>query len=363
MTPEPSTIANIVSPKLLTPPSSNRRKQGAKLHREIQRMALPAARKLKRSLDEWFDMCYDAIVYGVRTQMEMGLKPIKKGINLFKAETPASMVARLVDWGCLDARGIQYVRPTMLEYAVRGANGAIKYTRFTGSFTIDNPAINRWASQHSAKLVREITRTMRANIRAAITTGVKGGHGVGEIASQIRNLDGFALTTRQVGYVDSYRKRLELTRVWGRAVKEQSDLIQQHIGKLPGKVSSLSVNDLNEMHETLLGRGGKYRIPNTSKKAIDVRVNRYRNRKLRQRSITISRTESINSLSEGTLQGWRAAGVGSVEFMASSDACPVCSDLDGHVFRIEEASGIIAVHSNCRCTFLNRDQGTEAGSE
>jgi len=313
MTPQPGTLANIESSGTLrTPaPSDSRRRQGRKLHLELQRLGLSSAIQLKPNIDKWFAECHRAVVYGVRTQMQMGLKPIAKGINLHKASTPAAMVARLVDWGCLDARGVQYIRPTMLEYAVRAANGSMKYTRFKGSFTMTNPEANRWASQHSARLVREITRAMRTNIRAAITSGVREGRGVGEIARQIKRLDGFALTTRQVGYVNSYR-------------------------------------------DQLAGQGLRGRV-------LNARVARYRDMKLRQRSIAIARTESISSLSEGTLIGWKKANVKMVEFMASSGACPVCADMDGWQFPIASADNVIAVHTNCHCNWLNRDQGTEEG--
>lgn len=353
MTPQPGTLANIESPETLTQRPSRRFADAQKLHREIQRLAHQSAVRMKPLIDEWFDLSHTAIIYGVRTQLEMGLEPIEKGIQIEKA-TPGKITSRLVDWGCIDAQGILRVRPLMLEYAVKGANAAVKYLRFTGSFDLSNPAINKWASTQSSKMVREITRGLRGNIRKVITETVRAGRGVNEAASAIRKLQSFNLTARQVEYVENYRRKLDLFHGdWANV--RSSDGVKNVLGRVgPSDVTRLSTDELGRVHRAVYPKGAPTR------KLIDQRVTRYRNMKLRQRSISIARTESINSLNQGMMESWKEAGVERYEWMASSDACPICTDLNGRVWNVGHGP-VPTAHPSCRCTVVERDKGKKIG--
>ena len=80
----------------------------------------------------------------------------------------------------------------------------------------------------------------------------------------------------------------------------------------------------------------------------------------------IARTEVIRAHAEGALDRMEAMGVthvgANVEFLATKmpdgsfekRVCPKCRALDGVVFPIERAHGIIPVHPNCRCVWLPR---------
>jgi SPP1 gp7 family putative phage head morphogenesis protein len=76
------------------------------------------------------------------------------------------------------------------------------------------------------------------------------------------------------------------------------------------------------------------------------------------RARTLARTETIAAHAESTLNMFEEAGVEGVELeaeftTAGDDAvCPECEDLEGEVYSIEEARGVIPVHPNCRCAFL-----------
>lgn len=81
-------------------------------------------------------------------------------------------------------------------------------------------------------------------------------------------------------------------------------------------------------------------------------------------ALRIARTEVIRSHAEGALDRMEAMGVthvgAEVEFSATrlldgsfeKRVCPKCRALDGVVFPIASAHGIIPVHVNCRCTWL-----------
>jgi SPP1 gp7 family putative phage head morphogenesis protein len=76
------------------------------------------------------------------------------------------------------------------------------------------------------------------------------------------------------------------------------------------------------------------------------------------RARTLARTEVIGSHAAATLNGFNKAGIEGVnvlaEFATAGDdkVCVRCSALEGKLFSIEEAEGLIPVHPNCRCTFI-----------
>lgn len=76
------------------------------------------------------------------------------------------------------------------------------------------------------------------------------------------------------------------------------------------------------------------------------------------RAEVIARTETIAAHAEGQLDAFEALGVQEVgilaEFRTAGDdrVCPQCNALEGALFTIQEARGIIPRHPNCRCAFL-----------
>ena len=76
------------------------------------------------------------------------------------------------------------------------------------------------------------------------------------------------------------------------------------------------------------------------------------------RATTLARTEIIRAYAEATLQEFKNWGVEGVtakaEFQTAGDdrVCPICEHLQGRVYTLEEASGVIPVHPKCRCCWL-----------
>lgn len=74
------------------------------------------------------------------------------------------------------------------------------------------------------------------------------------------------------------------------------------------------------------------------------------------RGRTIVRTEIIRVNAESTLNRLEELGVELVtplvEFATAADACPICKRLEGNVYTIAEARGLIPAHANCRCVWL-----------
>lgn len=81
------------------------------------------------------------------------------------------------------------------------------------------------------------------------------------------------------------------------------------------------------------------------------------------RARLIARTEVIASHAEATLNAYEEAGVEGVEVEAewttAGDArvCPECAGMEGRVFTLSAARGMIPAHPNCRCAFLPKVVG------
>lgn len=79
----------------------------------------------------------------------------------------------------------------------------------------------------------------------------------------------------------------------------------------------------------------------------------------RTRAKVIALTETIHAHAEGQLDGLEDLGVeevgADVEWSTAHDdgVCPLCAAMDGKVFTIAEARGMIPLHPRCRCAWLS----------
>lgn len=76
------------------------------------------------------------------------------------------------------------------------------------------------------------------------------------------------------------------------------------------------------------------------------------------RALTIARTEVIAAHAQGQLAALRDLGVAEVgvqvEWSTAGDdrVCEFCDSMNGTVYPIDEADGLIPAHPNCRCAFI-----------
>lgn len=70
---------------------------------------------------------------------------------------------------------------------------------------------------------------------------------------------------------------------------------------------------------------------------------------------TVSRTEINGAYNKGRLDGFKQTGVvDRVQFSTSPDErlCPICAVLEGTIYTLEQAVGVIPQHANCRCQWI-----------
>ncbi len=76
------------------------------------------------------------------------------------------------------------------------------------------------------------------------------------------------------------------------------------------------------------------------------------------RARALARTEAIAAYAKASLNAYRDAGLegvqADVEFATADDdaVCPECQELEGNVYSLDEADGVIPVHPNCRCSWI-----------
>lgn len=78
------------------------------------------------------------------------------------------------------------------------------------------------------------------------------------------------------------------------------------------------------------------------------------------RARILAQTETINAHAEASLNAYQEAGVEGVEaeaeFATAGDdrVCPECASLEGRVYPLAKARGVIPVHPRCRCAWIPR---------
>jgi len=281
----------------------------------------------------------------VTTAADRLAAPLRKALDRAFARltgrVPLEDLARAVDTGRVTARLDAALRalPALLraevgpviEAAVRAGAAASRAAVLTAargatasaslslsSFKqVNQRAVDRAASRATASLVRRATAGTRQAIRSAITSAVKGEAGkasAGAAAKTIRGVIG--LDPRRAGAV-------------------------------------------MRMRERLIAQG-------VSKDRIAAQTSKYAARLLKQRAVTIARTEIIGAANEGRLAAWRAAkekgllreGTRRTWVVTEDDRlCPECEAMDGQTVDLDEPfEGDVGpidappLHPNCRCT-------------
>lgn len=120
----------------------------------------------------------------------------------------------------------------------------------------------------------------------------------------------------------------QLKGVTGQMAADMNRILSQ--GMIEGKTPSAMVKEMNAQIENIsIGRAQK-----------------------------IVRTELVHAHAEGQLDAFEELGIEELgleaEWSTAGDdrVCPQCDDLEGQVFDIDEARGMIPLHPNCRCTWI-----------
>jgi len=235
----------------------------------------------------------------VNEWMKLMIEDIQRGLSKLKSKS----IKNLADWKEMEEAGNLILKPTIL--AILGEGGkAVVERKIMKQDRFDEIGVDavKWAEKHTAELVTEVTVETQKAIKAYIVEGVKKGKSIPAIAKELRPLVG--LTEKQIFAVANYEEWLILNR------------------------PEYSVKVIREMAEVKARRLHRYRAQ------------------------LIARTETSSSLSEGIRQGYGQMGVKRLQFVAGPGSCEECEELDGKIYSIGEAEGVIPVHPSCRCCMV-----------
>lgn len=215
----------------------------------------------------------------------------------------------------------QYVQDELtvevLDAGSRVQLPAIRKAVIGYSFDRDRPESAAWAASEAARLIREITQDQADVIRWLIADGQAFGRSPYDTARLIRDTVG--LTQQQAEWVQNFQDRAFTERV-------------------------------QAGQSTAVAQAGA-----------EAAAARYHDQIHRYRSETIARTEIMRANSEGRQEAW-AQGIkggwigpdAQKEWLAESDACDICSPINGMRVGIldEFPAGEPPAHPNCRCDVL-----------
>ncbi len=214
------------------------------------------------------------------------------------------ITSELTDWEFIEEEGNRIIKPASLEFIRTGGQKAYKLFKVSAAFDVLNVRAVKAAEKHTARLVKDVTANTKKGIRTFIAAGIKDGQTMDKIARDIRPLIG--LTKPQTQSVINYKKILQEKR------------------------------------------------PDLTAAEIDSRTNKYAAKTHRRRAITIARTETARAQTIGYVEGLQNLGLKQVQFQVHPDerTCAECLGLNRTKYSVEEGSGIIPVHPNCRCAML-----------
>lgn len=217
----------------------------------------------------------------------------------FRKDRAMEISAELIDWEWIRNDGEDILKPAMLNVLGRGGDTAYKIAGIEASFDVLNPRSVKWAAEHTAKLVKEVSDETRKGLKQIIRRGIKEGKSMPRIAKEIRPIVG--LTERQTMAVANFEERLIIDR------------------------------------------------PELSQRELDRRVDVYARRTHRRRADTIARTESAFAVDEGTLEGYEEAKIERTEILLGPNPCDICIDLASREYKTRESHGILPAHPRCEC--------------
>jgi len=164
-----------------------------------------------------------------------------------------------------------------------------------------------------------------------------------------------ATSPEDVAFLAGTRQEF-LRQAFGRpvAINKVKLLVSRVFTGLKGVTDAMAQRITQELADGLVQGDGAATIARRMSKSVGIGRNRAK---------TIARTEIIRAHAEGQLDSMEQMGVEevgvAVEWATAEDArvCPRCRPLDGVVFKLDEAKGLLPRHPNCRCAHVPANVG------
>ena len=249
--------------------------------------------KMRLAIIRWF---IDIINPELKRAYNKSLRIIQKD----KANIVSARIIRNTDWKWIEEQGESILKPIYLIALAGGGQAAYKLAGIEANFNVVKREAIKAVDKVCAALITEITAKQKIAIKKLVKLAVKEGRSMIELAA-------------------SLKKTIGLHWKWSQA-------LYRFEWKLRDKKIPIGV--------------------------VNKRVNKYKKLLLQRRHLMIARTETAIAQSYGSLIGYRDIGASRVRFYASVGACEECAAMDGRIYLISDAFGVIPVHPHGRCDWL-----------
>lgn len=217
------------------------------------------------------------------------------------AQIGTARIIGAMDLERIKDEGEAILKPAYTSAYIDGGDAGYRLAGIKASFDVLDPNAIKEIDAYGADLITAITEETRRATKAVIKIGIEAGRSMPNIARDL------SMVT-------------DLPHRWAAAVVNYN--IKLQVKGVPADIANK-------------------------------RAATYHKRLLRARRLMIARTETGIAQAQGSLRGYKRIGVQKVRFFAAHGACPICADLDGNVYLIEEAHGMIPVHPNGRCDWIS----------
>jgi len=250
--------------------------------------------KIRLAIIRWF---YDVINPELKQAYNKSLRIVQKD----EADVISARIIRNTDWKWIEEQGESILKPIYLVALASGGQAAYKLAGIEANFNVVKTEAIKAVDKICADLVTDITVKQKEAIKKLVKLAVKEGRSMTELAASLKKTIGLHWKWSQALYRFEWKLRDK---------------------KIPIEI-------------------------------INKRVKKYGDELLNKRHIMIARTETAIAQSYGSLIGYEDIGVEKVRFYAAHGACEECAAMDGRIYDIEDAYGVIPVHPHGRCDWLS----------
>ena len=249
--------------------------------------------KMRLAIIRWF---VDIIDPELKRAYNKSLRIVQKD----KASIISARIIRNTNWKWIEEQGESILKPIYLIALAGGGQAAFKLAGIEANFNVVKTEAIKAVDKICAALVTEVTTKQKEAIKKLIKLAVKEGRSMTELAA-------------------SLKKTIGLHWKWSQA-------LYRFEWKLRDKKIPVGI--------------------------VNKRVKKYKELLLKRRHLMIARTETARAQSHGSLIGYGDIGAKRVRFYASVGACEECAAMDGRIYLISDAFGVIPVHPHGRCDWL-----------
>jgi len=261
-----------------------------RIYERVQNENIP---KMRSAVNSWFT---DIVDPELKRAYNKSLRIVQKD----QASIVSARIIRNTNWKWIEEQGESILKPIHLTAVAGGGQAAYDLAGIEASFNVVKREAIKAVDKINAALITEIIIKQKEAIKKLVKLAIKEGLSMIQLAASLKKTTG-------------------LHWKWSNAVHRFEQKLLA--AKIPGAV-------------------------------VSQRVKKYKNFLLQKRHLMIARTETAIAQAHGSLIGYGDLGAKRVRFYAAAGACVECAALDGRIYDISHAFGIIPVHPHGRCDWL-----------